>query len=91
MLALRRSSHFEFGLCRSRSVCGEIFTTVQALRSFWQAVHRISPHKESFLVLRLKGTGRKLYPSPWRALPQPESSKGTGQQQGSSPSQKALS
>ncbi|KAJ1177646.1 hypothetical protein NDU88_002898 [Pleurodeles waltl] len=30
--------------------------------------------REVFLVLRLQGTGGKLYPSPWRALVQPDKS-----------------
>ncbi|KAJ1199266.1 hypothetical protein NDU88_003104 [Pleurodeles waltl] len=46
---------------------------------------------EVFLVLRLQGTEGNLYPNPLEraSSPQPESSKAEGQQQGSSPSQKA--
>ncbi|KAJ1149005.1 hypothetical protein NDU88_001826 [Pleurodeles waltl] len=83
-LALRRSSRCKVKLCCSGLTCGEIFTTVQAVRRFWQA----SCKDEVFLVLRLQGTGDKLYPSPWRALLH-HTQRAAGQQQGSSPSQKA--
>ncbi|KAJ1130996.1 hypothetical protein NDU88_009339 [Pleurodeles waltl] len=48
-LALRRSSRCKIALHCSGLACSEFFTAVKAVRRFWQAVRRISPHKESFL------------------------------------------
>ncbi|KAJ1214165.1 hypothetical protein NDU88_001791 [Pleurodeles waltl] len=45
-LLLSRAVSFRLGCT---AVCSEIFTMAQAVCRFWQAVHRMSPHKESFL------------------------------------------
>ncbi|KAJ1087611.1 hypothetical protein NDU88_000778 [Pleurodeles waltl] len=58
----------------SGSACGDFLTAEQAVRRNFRRTRSPNEKEKSFFVLRLQGTGGKLYPSPWRALLQPDKS-----------------